>query len=276
MFTSPADDRLIETFAPTSRTRAMLRAALAGGDVARRSFRRHDPAELVVKKARDFQTEADRASERAIAASLAATFPEAAIHGEEGEADVDAPTAMRFLIDPIDGTTNFAWGIPFFAVAIALEEKGKVAAGVVLDPIHEEAFVAEAGQGSFLNGTRLSMNDTVAPEATIIGASLPVPGQVRSVPVETYFAALRTVIDTASGVRRLGSAALSLCYVAAGRHDAFFEDGLSPLDYAAATLVVEEAGGIVTGFDGRPVGPSGAVLAAVRGLHPWLLARFAG
>ena len=78
-------------------------------------------------------------------------------------------------------------------------------------------------------------------------------------PVETYFAALRTVIDTASGVRRLGSAALSLCYVAAGRHDAFFEDGLSPLDYAAATLVVEEAGGIVTGFDGRPVGPSGAV-----------------
>jgi myo-inositol-1(or 4)-monophosphatase len=83
-------------------------------------------------------------------------------------------------------------------------------------------------------------------------------------------------MDNAAGVRRLGSAALSLCYVAAGRHDAFFEDGLSPLDYAAAVLVVREAGGVVSGFDAGPVGPSGAVLAAVRGLHPWLVAQFAG
>jgi myo-inositol-1(or 4)-monophosphatase len=269
------DESLIAGYAPSERSRAMLRAALAGGEVARRAFHRHAPHELVTKHARDFQTEADRASERAIAASLSAAFPDAAIWGEEGEADVAADRAVRFLIDPIDGTTNFAWGIPFFAIAIALEENGETAAGVVLDPIHAEAFVAERDKGSFLNGARLAMNETVAPEAAIIGASLPIPGQVKTVPVANYHHALRWTMDTASGVRRLGSAALSLCYVAAGRHDAFFEDGLSPLDYAAAVLVVREAGGVVSSFDGRPIQPSGAILAAVRGLHPWLVAQFA-
>ena len=252
----------------------MLRAALAGAEVARQSFRAKEPGELITKRPRDFQTAADRATERAIAASLAASFPEATIVGEEGEADRIAGPA-RLLIDPIDGTTNFAWGIPFFAVAIALEEHGETVAGVVLDPVHAEAFVAERGAGARLNGVPLVMKADVAPEAAVIGASLPIPGQVKTVPRATYDRALTTVIDTAAGVRRLGSAALSLCYVAAGRHDAFFEDGLSPLDYAAAVLVVREAGGLASGFDGGPIPATGAVLAAVRGLHPWLVRQFA-
>ena len=118
------------------------------------------------------------------------------------------------------------------------------------------------------------MKVDVAPEAAVIRASLPIPGQVKTVARATYDHALNTVIDTAAGVRRLGSAALSLCYVAAGRHDAFFEDGLSPLDYAAAVLVVREAGGLASSFDGGPIPATGAVLAAVRGLHPWLVGQF--
>jgi myo-inositol-1(or 4)-monophosphatase len=164
--------------------------------------------------------------------------------------------------------------MPFFGICIALQRRGETVAGVVLDPSLGEVFVAEKGMGSFRNGTPLRIARELAPTEALIGASLPVPGQVRSVDVEVYHRALRTVIDTATGVRRLGSAALSLCYVAAGRHDAFFEDGLSPLDYAAAALVVTEAGGIVTGFGGAPVDERGAILAANPSLHPWLVSLF--
>jgi myo-inositol-1(or 4)-monophosphatase len=200
-------------------------------------------------------------------------FPDATIVGEEGEGDRRGGPA-RLLIDPIDGTTNFAWSIPFFAIAIALEENDETVAGVVLDPVHAEAFVAERGAGARLNGTRLALKAEVAPDAAVIGASLPIPGQVKTVSPANYARALNAVMDTSAGVRRLGSAALSICYVAAGRHDAFFEDGLSPLDYAAAVLVVNEAGGIASGFDGGAIPATGAVLAAVRGLHPWLVGQF--
>ena len=273
MFAPLPDDARLSGYCPGERSLAMLRAALAGAAVARQSFRAKEPGELITKRPRDFQTAADRATERAIVASLAASFPEATIVGEEGEADQIAGPA-RLLVDPIDGTTNFAWGIPFFGIAIALEEQGETVAGVVLDPVHAEAFVAERGAGARLNGAALVMKLDVAPEAAVIGASLPIPGQVRTVARATYDRALGTVIDTAAGVRRLGSAALSLCYVAAGRHDAFFEDGLSPLDYAAAVLVVREAGGLASGFDGGPIPATGAVVAAVRGLHPWLVGQF--
>ncbi len=259
--------------APSPLTAAMLEAALAGAAAIANLGGRHERARLTLKGARDFQTAADIASERAIAAVLARHFPDAAILGEEETAI--AGTGRRFLIDPIDGTTNFAWGLPFFGICIALEENAETVAGVVLDPSFGEAFVAEKGRGAFRNGEPLRIDRALAPHEALIGASLPVPGQVRSVEVETYHRALRQVIDTAAGVRRLGSAALSLCAVAASRHDAFFEDALSPLDYAAAALVVTEAGGIVTGFSGAPVDARGAILAANPVLHPWLVSLFA-
>lgn len=263
----------IDGIAPTPLTRAMLAAALAGAEAIGPLRRRYKRADITLKGARDLQTAADIASERAIAARLQADFPGHAIRGEEeiaiGGADGE------FLIDPIDGTTNFAFGMPFFGICIALRQNSETIAGVVLDPSLGEAFVVEKGRGAFLNGSRLAIRQPVAPQEALIGASLPVPGQIRSVPVDTYHTALRTVIDTATGVRRLGSAALSLCYVAAGRHDAFFEDGLSPLDYAAAALAVTEAGGIVSGFSGAPVDARGAVLAANPSLHPWLVSLFA-
>ncbi len=255
---------------PTARTRAMLEAAIAGSDAIAALGGRHERDRLTLKGARDFQTAADIASERAIAAALVARFPGHAISGEE-ETVIEGSAAGRFLIDPIDGTTNFAWGLPFFGICIALVEEGETVAGVVLDPSLGEAFVADKGHGAYLNGARLTIARSLAPEEALIAASLPVPGQVRSIDVETYHRALRTIMDTAAGVRRLGSAALSLCYVAASRHDAFFEDGLSPLDYAAAALVLTEAGGIVTGFTGGRVDAIGAVLGANPSLHPWLV-----
>lgn len=269
---TPLSDLLaIPGIAPSPRSRAMLEAALAGAAAIEATMQtRYERNDITLKGARDFQTAADIASERAIVAELSKTFPGYAIEGEE-ETAIAGTAAGTFLIDPIDGTTNFAWGLPFFGICIALVEGGETVAGVVLDPSLGEAFVAEKGLGSFRNGQRLSILRALQPEEALIAASLPVPGQIRSIPVETYHQALRTVMDTAAGVRRLGSAALSLCYVAASRHDAFFEDGLSPLDYAAAALVLTEAGGTFTGFGGKPVDAVGAVLGANPGLHAWLV-----
>ena len=275
MLRPPAPPADIAALAPTDRSRRMLEAALAGAEAIRAHAGRWEGAALERKGARDFVTVADRQSEAAVAAALSAAFPDHAITGEEGTA-IRRQGAGTFLVDPIDGTTNFAWGLPFFGIAVALVEGGETVAGVVLDPSLGEAFVAERGHGAFLNGRRLRIDRTVAPEEALVGASLPVPGQVRSIDVEAYHRALRAVIDRAAGVRRLGSAALSLCYVAAGRHDAFFEDGLSPLDYAAAVLVLREAGGVATGFDGGPIPESGAVLGANAGLHPWLVGLLLG
>src|SRR5262245_58914462 len=156
MFAPLPDSAILRDYCPGDRSLAMLKAALAGAEVARRAFRAADSSELVTKRPRDFQTEADRATERVIAASLAASFPEATITGEEGQAERRGGP-MRLLIDPIDGTTNFAWGIPFFGIAIALEKGDETVAGVVLDPIHAEAFVAERGSGARLNGSPLIM-----------------------------------------------------------------------------------------------------------------------
>ncbi len=150
----------------------------------------HERDALTLKGARDFQTAADIASERAIAAALATRFPDAGIIGEE-ETAIGGSSGRRFLVDPIDGTTNFALGPALFGICIALVEGGETVAGVVLDPSLGEAFTAEKGRGAFLNGRRLTIARQLAPEEALIGASLPVPGQIRSIDVEAYHRALR-------------------------------------------------------------------------------------
>lgn len=256
--------------------RALVRAAVAGGNVARAGLRRRGLTEIVQKGARDYQTEADVATERAIAASLARDLPDWALEGEEGAADragrADLP---RLVVDPIDGTTNYAWGIPHFGVVVAAVQGDDVIAGVTYDPMLDEMFAAEAGQGAWLNGTRLQLSGAaIDPANAVIGAGLPIPGQVRAVPEATYHAALRRAMDTVAGVRRLGSSALSVAYVAAGRLDGFFEDSLSLHDYGASMLILREAGGTVTAFDGGPVRSPGPILAAAPGLRDWLQAGF--
>ncbi|MFE3835891.1 inositol monophosphatase family protein [Pseudogemmobacter sonorensis] len=240
---------------------------------------------MVEKPARDYQSEIDVAVERLAAGHLAREFPDHAIAGEEAASDrVGRPGGGRFIIDPIDGTTNFIWGIPHFAVIIALVEGEEMVADVVHDPMLDETFAAESGRDATLNGSPLRIDAARDMVNAVFGAGLPVPGQVSSVPVEDYHRALRRLIDNAAGVRRLGSAALSIAWVAAGRLDGFFEDRLSLHDYGASALVLHKAGGIATDFAGRPLldPPSGgpvdgpvAVLVARPGLHGWLLQGFA-
>jgi myo-inositol-1(or 4)-monophosphatase len=256
------------------RLRTLAAIALAGGAVARSKLRRYPIDDMVVKGPRDYQTEADRAVETLIVGAIAEAFPSYAIEGEENIGNREAAGAPIVHIDPIDGTTNFAWGIPHFGVVITLEEAGEITAGVTYDPMLDEMFSAEKGGGAFLNGRRLLMSPVPSPEASVVGASLPVPGQVRSVPLENYHRALRRLMDTTSGVRRFGSAALSLAYVAAGRINGFFEDGLSIHDYGASVLVIREAGGVVTDFAGNPITNPGAILGAAPDLHQWLLDGF--
>lgn len=255
----------------------LVRAARTGGAVAMAQF---DPggARMAVheKGARDYQTEGDRAVERAIAADIVGALPDVAILGEEKMADRAGSGSRTVLIDPIDGTTNFAWGIPFFSVCIALQDGPETVAGVVHDPVRGETFAALRGGGCTLNGRRLVLGPGREIDRAVVGAGLPVPGQLRSIDREVFRRAVWRLADRASAVRRMGSAALSIAYVAAGRHDAFFEDGLSPYDYAAAVLCVREAGGIVTGFDGGPIPPTGAILAATPEIHGWLVDGFTG
>ncbi|WP_112320933.1 inositol monophosphatase family protein [Oceanibium sediminis] len=272
--TSPA----IETYLPENASddlRAMAKAALIGGDIARRTMRRQTASEMVFKGRHDYQTEGDVQTEAAIVAALLDAFPGCGIDGEEEvgnrAANSDRPT---FVIDPIDGTTNYAWGIPHFGVVISRLMDGEVVGAITYDPMMEEMFAAEKGLGAWLNGQRLDARGTSDVENTVVGAGLPIRGQVQSVSEEVYHRALRRAMDSTSGVRRLGSSALSIAYVAAGRLDGFFEDMLGLNDYGASVLILREAGGIVTGFDGEEIKAPGAILAGSAGLHPWLLDGF--
>jgi myo-inositol-1(or 4)-monophosphatase len=258
----------------SERLRTIAAIAVAAGTTARAALQRHGLEEMVLKGPRDYQTAADVAVERQIVAAIGEAFPSYAIWGEEAVGNRAAADVPRVLIDPIDGTTNFAWGIPHYSNVISIEEHGEIVAGVLYDPMQDELFSAETGDGAWLNGARLSVPPGRAPQDSLVGVGLPVPGQVRSVGVEQYHGTLRRLMDTTSGVRRLGSAALSLAYVACGRLDGFFEDGLSPLDYGASVLLIREAGGLVTGFDGGPIPATGAILGAGRLLHPWLVEGF--
>lgn len=259
----------------SERLSILAAAVLEAGELARASLKRRYSAQMVVKAPRDYQTEIDVAVERILVDRMKAAFPDYSISGEEQvgnvEAAVDAP---RIHIDPIDGTTNYAWGLPHFGIVISIVEQGNVVCGVVYDCMQNELFSAEKGKGAYLNGERLVLTPFADVQDALIGAGLPVPGQVKSVAEDTYHAALRRLMNHTAGVRRLGSAALSVAYVACGRLDGFFEDGLSLHDYGASMLMVREAGGLVTGFSGEPIGKFGDILAANPALHDWLVEGF--
>jgi myo-inositol-1(or 4)-monophosphatase len=249
----------------------LAETALKAGETARKALRRRTAAEMVHKGPRDYQTEMDVAVERIIVDEMAKAFPTYAIQGEEEVgnrlADADAPT---IYIDPIDGTTNFAWGIPHFGMTISIVERGRVVSGVVYDAMQDELFSAESGGGAWLNGERIHCADVADIQNVLVGAGLPIPGQVKAVSEELYFDAVKRLMANTAGVRRLGSAALSIAYVACGRLDGFFEDGLSLHDFGASALMVEEAGGLVTRFSGASVSGKGDILAASKALYPWL------
>ncbi|MEZ5318582.1 MAG: inositol monophosphatase family protein [Vicinamibacterales bacterium] len=247
-----------------------VHAALAAGAIHRRYFRQ---APDVFKKGPiDLVTVADLEVEAAFRSLIAGRFPDHAVLGEEGAGPAGAgPDARhRWIVDPVDGTTNFAHGLAFFCISIALEIDGRLEVGVVYDPIAEELFTAERGQGARLNGVPLGTSacDTLGDALLCTGFPYTIHER-RGRQIEVFAAFL----EQSRAVRRLGSAALDLCYVAAGRLEGFWEEQLRPWDIAAGVLIVEEAGGRVSRFDGGTHDLAGGEIVASNGpVHEAMLA----
>ena len=212
----------------------------------------------------DLVTEVDLECERMCRAILAERFPEHDILAEELSKDAGAPSLSRFrwVFDPLDGTTNYAHGLPIFCSSLALEIDGSSAVGAVYDPTRAELFTAERGAGAFLNGQRLQTSTSAELIDALLVTGFPYDVHKQTADLVTMFGAF---LGTARAVRRLGSAALDLCYVAAGRFDGYWEQHLWPWDVAAGALVVSEAGGTVTGMDGSPFDPAAAHMVASNG-----------
>jgi myo-inositol-1(or 4)-monophosphatase len=209
----------------------------------------------------DLVTEVDRAAERLVVGRLLDARPTDGIVGEEGAAVVGT-SGVRWVVDPIDGTTNFVYDLPGYAVSIAAEVDGRVAAGVVVDARHDEVFEAVAGRGARLNGDPARASGQVELATALVGTGFSyAPGRRRRQAL-----VLAEVLPAVRDIRRMGAASVDLCAVACGRLDAFYEKGLSPWDYAAGALIAAEAGALVSDLDGGPA--SGQFcLAAAPGLH---------
>jgi myo-inositol-1(or 4)-monophosphatase len=218
----------------------------------------------------DLVTEADRASERLIVERLRAAYPEHSIVAEEG-GGVTGGSEYRWYVDPLDGTTNFAHGFPVYNVTLAVERAGELIAGVIFDPTREELFTAELGAGAFLNGERIRVSKAAALAETLVATGFPSRKRHQNINVHFYY----QLAMLTHGVRRAGSAALDLAYVACGRLDAFWEFGLNPWDMAAGILMVREAGGECSDMQGGPADLRGPHLLADNGLiHASLLELF--
>jgi len=211
------------------------------------------------KQLNDFVTQIDEAAERAIVEIVRKAYPEHGFHAEES--GVSAPDAEYvWIIDPIDGTTNFIHGFPQYCVSIGVHHRGAPAHAVVFDPVKNELFTASKGRGAFLNDRRVRVSKCPRLAMALVGTGFPFKELER---MDLYLKQLRSIMSHASGVRRAGAAALDLAYVACGRLDGFWELGLSPWDVAAGALLIQEAGGLVTGITGeQDFLQSGDVIAA--------------
>jgi len=194
----------------------------------------------------DYVSDADRAAEKAVIDCIFKHYPDHAIHAEESGAQGESDTV--WIVDPLDGTTNYLHGFPVFCVSIGVQVNGRMEHGVVYDPLRQELFTASRGQGAQLEGKRIRVSGQKQLERALIGTGFPFRQADQE--IGPYLEMLGKVVRSTSGVRRPGAAALDLAYVAAGRLDAFWETGLAPWDLAAGSLLIREAGGIVSGLDG--------------------------
>ena len=215
----------------------------------------------------DLVTEVDLACERMCRETLAERFPDHDVLAEElgGSARDGSPSRFRWVFDPLDGTTNYAHGLPIYCSSLALEIDGRSEVAAIYDPTRRELFTGERGEGAYVNGRALRVSHTQTLIDSLLVTGFPYTVHEESGDLVALFG---YVLARARAVRRLGSAALDLCYVAAGRFEAFWEQNLKPWDVAAGALIVEEAGGRVTGMDGGPFDPAAAHLIASNGhLH---------
>ncbi len=226
-----------------------IRAARAAGAIINRAALDVDVLKVAAKGTNDFVTEVDRAAEQAIIQVLLDAYPEHGILAEEsGREHGSRSSDYLWIIDPLDGTTNFIHGFPVYAVSIALSFRGKVEQAVVYDPTRNDLFFASKGRGAFMNDRRLRVSKRIRLADSLIGTGFPFR---RGDNFKRYMKMFEEVMPHCAGLRRPGAAALDLCYVAAGWYDGFFETGLSPWDVAAGSLMITEAGGLVGNFTGE-------------------------
>jgi myo-inositol-1(or 4)-monophosphatase len=243
----------------------MAGAALKAARALKRDFGEVEQLQVSVKGPSDFVSTADLNAERTLKTELIRARPGYGLLLEEGGATEGSDPHHRWIVDPLDGTTNFLHGIPHFAISIALERDGEIVAGIVYEPTRDEMFWAEKGVGAYLNDRRIRVSARRQLAESLIGTGIPFGGRGDQ---PTYLATLSRIAAATSGVRRLGAAALDLAYVAAGRYDGFWEFGLFPWDIAAGLLLVREAGGFISDLSGgQTMMTSGDVLAANGHLH---------
>jgi myo-inositol-1(or 4)-monophosphatase len=252
---------------PLDLTAACADAARRGGEVLRERW--GQPRTVDKKGTIDLVTDADRASEAAVLGVLAGRFPGAAVLAEESGRSGGAGT-LRFIVDPLDGTTNYAHGVPHFAVTVAAEDAGGLAAGATYDPLRDELFLASRGGGATLNGDPIGHSGCTALVDALLVTGFPYDIHVEHRRALDLFEAF---VTRARGVRRYGAAALDLAWVACGRFDGFWESKLKPWDLAAGVLIVREAGGVATDLEGGGrILETGGIMAAAPRLHPQLAA----
>jgi myo-inositol-1(or 4)-monophosphatase len=235
-----------------------VRAARNAGNIIVRAMEHIERLNITEKSENDFVTEVDKAAEKEIIRTIHNAYPSHAIMAEEsglqGEGD------FQWIIDPLDGTTNYLHGFPQFAVSIALKNKATIEQAVVYDPLRQELFTASRGRGAHLNDRRIRVSSRRNLDGALLGTGFPFKQQED---LETYLATFKALFPMTAGIRRAGSAALDLAYVAAGRLDGFWELGLNPWDIAAGALLLEEAGGFISDFAGNQnFMESGNVVAA--------------
>jgi myo-inositol-1(or 4)-monophosphatase len=236
-----------------------VRAARRAGEVIVRGMNRLHRLDVRSKGQNDFVTEVDLQAEQEIIEIIRKHYPDHAILAEESGQSHDKNDAeFTWIIDPLDGTTNFMHGFPQFAVSIGVQRRGRMEHAVVYDPLRQELFTASRGDGAQVDGRRIRVSKQVGLEGALIGTGFPYRPNQRW--MESYMQMLRAVMTSTAGVRRPGAAALDLAYVAAGRLDAFWEFGLAPWDTAAGTLLITEAGGLVGTITGAEYKQGGDIL----------------
>ncbi|MBU0724839.1 MAG: inositol monophosphatase [Alphaproteobacteria bacterium] len=231
----------------------MVAAAYKAARGLVRDFGEVEQLQVSRKGTADFVSTADLKAEKVLKQELGKARPNFDFLMEESGASAapagkDQPTEGRWIVDPLDGTTNFLHGIPHFAISIGVEKDGEIIAGVVYEPVHDELFWAEKGVGAFLNDRRLRVSGRTHLVDSLIATGLPFAGRAGH---DVALKQLEAVMKVTSGIRRFGAAALDLAYVAAGRYDGYWENGLNAWDIAAGLLIVKEAGGMVGTIDGK-------------------------
>ena len=248
-------------------------AAIRAGDVIRAAAARLPEIEWEVKGPADYVSEVDRAAEAALGEVIRERHPDAVLVAEEGTPGADR-AALTFVADPLDGTTNFLHGFPWYAVSIGALVEGELAAGAVLNVANGELFTAARGAGARRNGQPIAVSRITEPSRALLGTGFPFKHREGFAP---FLAALPAIMESTAGIRRPGSAALDLCDVACGRFEAFWEFRLAPWDVAAGILLVREAGGLVTDLEGAPAPVAhGPIVAGNPAMHAWLLGKLGG